>query len=113
VESMLRSGVSRNRPAAASPLATSPPTRALFRSDGMFSATIWDVAVAPAWQRSGLGRAMMERLTRGLVEDGIPQITLYAEPQVRRRVDAERAGWLDKVPICPPSLSLSSPCTVH
>jgi hypothetical protein len=25
---------------------------------------------------------MMERLTRGLVVDGIPQITLYAEPQV-------------------------------
>jgi GNAT superfamily N-acetyltransferase len=51
-------------------------------SDGVFSATIWDVAVSPAWQRSGLGRAMMERLTRGLVEDGISTITLYAEPQV-------------------------------
>lgn len=48
----------------------------------MFNATIWDVAVAPAWQRSGLGRALMERLTRGLVEDGIPTITLYAEPKV-------------------------------
>jgi ribosomal protein S18 acetylase RimI-like enzyme len=54
------------------------------RSDGVFTATIWDVAVAPAWQRVGLGRAMMERLTRGLVEDGIPNITLYAEPQVGR-----------------------------
>ncbi|KAI8468200.1 MAG: hypothetical protein J3K34DRAFT_378299 [Monoraphidium minutum] len=51
-------------------------------SDGVFSATIWDVAVAPQWQRSGLGRAMMERLTLGLVEDGIPAINLYAEPQV-------------------------------
>jgi hypothetical protein len=26
---------------------------------------------------------MIERLTRELVEDGIPTITLYAEPQVR------------------------------
>lgn len=51
-------------------------------SDGVFSATIWDVAVAPAWQRSGLGRAMMERLTHQLVADGIGTITLYAEPQV-------------------------------
>jgi ribosomal protein S18 acetylase RimI-like enzyme len=48
----------------------------------VFNATIWDVAVAPAWQRSGLGRAVMERLTRSLVEDGIPTITLYAEAKV-------------------------------
>eukprot|EP00882_Tetradesmus_deserticola_P008157 GHRQ01008596.1.p1 GENE.GHRQ01008596.1~~GHRQ01008596.1.p1 ORF type:complete len:262 (+),score=88.88 GHRQ01008596.1:305-1090(+) len=51
-------------------------------SDGVFSATIWDVAVSPAWQRSGLGRAMIERLTQQLVQDGISTITLYAEPQV-------------------------------
>ncbi|KAG2428846.1 hypothetical protein HYH02_014258 [Chlamydomonas schloesseri] len=51
-------------------------------SDGVLSATVWDVAVNPAWQRSGLGRALMERLTKKLVEDGIPTITLYAEPQV-------------------------------
>ncbi len=51
-------------------------------SDGTLSATIWDVSVLPAWQRAGLGRAMMERLTRRLVEGGIPSITLYAEPNV-------------------------------
>eukprot|EP00878_Enallax_costatus_P017098 GHUV01017953.1.p2 GENE.GHUV01017953.1~~GHUV01017953.1.p2 ORF type:complete len:137 (+),score=23.00 GHUV01017953.1:1019-1429(+) len=51
-------------------------------SDGVLNATIWDVAVSPAWQRSGLGRAMMERLTHQLVQDGISTITLYAEPQV-------------------------------
>ena len=39
---------------------------------------VWDVAVAPAWQRGGLGRALVERLTASLVEDGIPTITLYA-----------------------------------
>uniref|UniRef100_A0A383W9I4 N-acetyltransferase domain-containing protein n=1 Tax=Tetradesmus obliquus TaxID=3088 RepID=A0A383W9I4_TETOB len=51
-------------------------------SDGVFSATIWDVAVSPAWQRSGLGKGMIERLTQQLVQDGISTITLYAEPQV-------------------------------
>jgi GNAT superfamily N-acetyltransferase len=45
-------------------------------SDGVLSATIWDVAILPAWQRCGLGRALMERLTARLVEDGIPTITL-------------------------------------
>jgi hypothetical protein len=29
-----------------------------------------------------LGRAMIERLTHQLVQDGISTITLYAEPQV-------------------------------
>lgn len=65
-----------------SPAFSQPHTTPYTHSDGVFTATIWDVAVSPAWQRSGLGRAMMERLTRGLVEDGIPNITLYAEPQV-------------------------------
>lgn len=51
-------------------------------SDGALSAVIWDVAVAPAWQRGGLGRALMERLTASLVNDGIATITLYAEPNV-------------------------------
>lgn len=51
-------------------------------SDGSLSATIWDVAVAPQWQRIGLGRGMVERLTGRLVEQGIATITLYAEPGV-------------------------------
>lgn len=51
-------------------------------SDGVLSATIWDVAILPAWQRCGLGRALMERLTARLVQDDIPTITLYAEPAV-------------------------------
>ncbi len=51
-------------------------------SDGALSATIWDVAVNPAWQRGGLGRGLVERLTEDLVEHGISTITLYAEPGV-------------------------------
>ena len=51
-------------------------------SDGALSATIWDVAVLPAWQRGGIGRGLVERLTRSIVEEGIPVVTLYAEPGV-------------------------------
>ena len=51
-------------------------------ADGALSATIWDVAVAPAWQRIGLGRALVERLTASLVAEGIATITLFAEPNV-------------------------------
>eukprot|EP00887_Chlorella_sp_A99_P001673 scaffold8.g1673.t1 len=51
-------------------------------SDGALSATIWDVAVNPAWQRIGLGRALVERLTASLLADGIACVTLYAEPNV-------------------------------
>ena len=51
-------------------------------SDGALSATIWDVAVNPAWQRGGIGRGLVERLTSNLVENGISTITLYAEPGV-------------------------------
>ena len=35
--------------------------------------------VDPGWQRGGLGRAAVERLTASLVEEGIQTITLYAE----------------------------------
>eukprot|EP00889_Picochlorum_renovo_P007993 jgi/Picre1/35023/NNA_002488.t1 len=51
-------------------------------SDGSLSATIWDVAVAPQWQRGGIGRGLVERLTAHLVQQGIPTVTLYAEPGV-------------------------------
>ena len=50
-------------------------------SDGL-TATIWDVAVNPSWQRVGLGRGLVERLVGALCADGIPLITLYAEPGV-------------------------------
>jgi len=51
-------------------------------SDGSLTATIWDVAVHPAWQRVGLGRALVERLVASLCESGVPLICLYAEPNV-------------------------------
>ena len=38
--------------------------------------------VNPAWQRSGLGRGLVERLTARLVNEDITIISLYAEPNV-------------------------------
>lgn len=38
--------------------------------------------VYPAWQRSGLGRGLVERLTAKLVNEDITIISLYAEPNV-------------------------------
>ncbi|XP_077231314.1 acyl-CoA N-acyltransferases (NAT) superfamily protein [Tasmannia lanceolata] len=50
--------------------------------DGVFNAIIWDVVVDPSFQGFGLGKAMMERLVEELVEKGISNIALYAEPKV-------------------------------
>jgi aralkylamine N-acetyltransferase len=51
-------------------------------SDGSLTATIWDVAVNPSWQRVGLGRALMERLIAALCSEKIEIISLYAEQDV-------------------------------
>jgi len=51
-------------------------------SDGAFNATIWDVVVCPEWQGCGLGRGMIERLTRRLIQQDIQNVSLYAEPAV-------------------------------
>lgn len=50
--------------------------------DSVFNAIIWDVVVDPDHQGSGLGKAVMERLMSDLVERGIANIALYAEPNV-------------------------------
>lgn len=38
--------------------------------------------VNPAWQRSGIGRGCVERLTSMLLAEDIATINLYAEPNV-------------------------------
>ncbi|KAK9091005.1 hypothetical protein Sjap_024182 [Stephania japonica] len=50
--------------------------------DGVFNAIIWDVVVDPSFQGIGLGKAVMERLVAVLLERGIVNIALYAEPRV-------------------------------
>lgn len=80
---------------------------------------IWDVSVAPAWQRGGLGRALVERLTASLVEDGIATITLYAGEQRRGCVAVQAelvhglkwvvAGVSSALPLPPPPPPRSCP----
>ena len=48
--------------------------------------------VHPAWQRGGLGRGLLERLTTSLIEDDIQTICLYAEPGVIRMY--EKLGFV-------------------
>lgn len=50
--------------------------------DDVFNAIIWDVVVDPALQGNGLGKAVMERLLASLLDKGITNIALYAEPHV-------------------------------
>jgi len=77
-------------------------------SDGELTATIWDVAVNPRWQRSGMGTGMIERLLTGLVSDGIPSINLYAEPHVVKMY--EGLGFV-KDPVDNKAVSLDSAAT--
>lgn len=51
-------------------------------SDSNLTATIWDVAVHPAWQRQGAGRGLVERIVASLCSQGVSVICLYAEPHV-------------------------------
>lgn len=51
-------------------------------SDKALTATIWDVSVHPAWQRGGLGRGLIERITASLIAEDITTICLYSEPGV-------------------------------
>jgi aralkylamine N-acetyltransferase len=64
--------------------------------DGVLHADI--PQVNPAWQRSGIGRAAVERLTSMLLAEDIATINLYAEPAVIGLY--ERLGF-QKVPLPP------------
>ncbi|CAN1860813.1 Probable acetyltransferase TAP2 [Linum perenne] len=51
-------------------------------SDHVFNATIWDVIVDPSYQGQGLGKALIEKLIRALLQRDIGNITLFADSQV-------------------------------
>ncbi|PSC76934.1 acetyltransferase NSI [Micractinium conductrix] len=51
-------------------------------SDGAFNATIWDVLVDPEYQGQGLGKALVEGMTRTLLRREITNITLFADANV-------------------------------
>lgn len=45
--------------------------------DGIFNATLWDVAVHPRYQKKGIGKFLVETMIKELDEQGIPLVTLY------------------------------------
>lgn len=45
--------------------------------DGVYNATIWDVAVKPKYQRQGIGTLIMDSMINKLSDYDIPLITLY------------------------------------
>ncbi|XP_062073085.1 histone acetyltransferase TAP1 [Humulus lupulus] len=51
-------------------------------SDHAFNATIWDVLVDPSYQGQGLGKALVEKIIRALLQRDIGNITLFADSQV-------------------------------
>ncbi|XP_031102394.1 histone acetyltransferase TAP1 [Ipomoea triloba] len=51
-------------------------------SDHAFNATIWDVLVDPSYQGQGLGKALIEKLIRTLLQRDIGNISLFADSQV-------------------------------
>ncbi|WCJ27869.1 Serotonin N-acetyltransferase 1 chloroplastic [Euphorbia peplus] len=51
-------------------------------SDHAFNATIWDVLVDPAYQGRGLGKALIEKVIRALLQRDIGNITLFADSKV-------------------------------
>ena len=59
--------------------------------DGFIDATIWDVAINPVYQGSGLGKQLMLYLMRSLKREGISRVTLFADSDVITFYN--RQGW--------------------
>ena len=59
--------------------------------DGVLDATIWDVAVHPLYQGSGLGKQLMDYILDALRELGTERATLFADPGVLPFY--QRLGW--------------------
>ncbi|KAL2899741.1 Acetyltransferase NSI [Bienertia sinuspersici] len=51
-------------------------------SDHAFNATIWDVLVDPSYQGQGLGKALVEKMIRALLQRDIGNISLFADSKV-------------------------------
>lgn len=59
--------------------------------DGVVAATVWDVAVHPHYQGSGLGKQMMDYILVELRRRGVGQVSLFADPGVVGFYTAQ--GW--------------------
>jgi len=60
--------------------------------DGYLEVTVWDVAIHPVYQGSGLGKLLMEYILISLGNIGIERVTLFADPGVIAFY--ERQGWV-------------------
>ena len=60
--------------------------------DGVLDATIWDVAINPVYQGSGLGKQLMSYLMMSLKKIGIKRVTLFADSDVISFY--KRQGWI-------------------
>jgi len=59
--------------------------------DGVFEATVWDVAVHPRYQGNGLGQQLMTYVLEALQDMGTERVSLFADPGVVSFY--ERQGW--------------------
>ena len=59
--------------------------------DGVFEATVWDVAVHPLYQGNGLGKQMMIYILETLHQMGTERVSLFADPDVVNFY--QRQGW--------------------
>ncbi len=59
--------------------------------DGVLEATVWDVAVHPLYQGSGLGKQLMKYVLDLLIDMKIERVTLFADPGVVSFY--QRQGW--------------------
>lgn len=59
--------------------------------DGVVEATIWDVAIHPLYQGSGLGTSLMDYVLDHLRGLGVGRVSLYADPGVVGFYEAR--GW--------------------
>ncbi len=59
--------------------------------DGFIDATIWDVAINPVYQGSGLGKRLMTYLMKSLKREGIRRVTLFADSDVINFY--KKQGW--------------------
>ena len=60
--------------------------------DGVIEATVWDVAINPVYQGSGLGKELMSYLMKTLKEIGIKRVTLFADSNVISFYKSQ--GWV-------------------
>ncbi len=50
--------------------------------DGVIEATVWDVAIHPLYQGTGLGKQLMIYILDCLRDMGVDRVTLFADPGV-------------------------------